>query len=89
MTQLQDLSSARSPQRQALLRELARRRATPARIPRRADSGPVPASYAQTRLWLVGQLEQGASAYHVPLPVRFRVVRLPRIRFGPRPAVQR
>ncbi|SNQ52032.1 Nonribosomal peptide synthetase (fragment) [Frankia canadensis] len=72
MTELQDLSSPRSPQRQALLRELARRRATQARIPRRRDSGPVPASYAQTRLWLVGALEQGASAYHVPLPLRFR-----------------
>ncbi|MEE1811018.1 hypothetical protein [Streptomyces sp. BE133] len=67
--QLQAPGSPRSPLRQALLGELARRRATPAEIIRRTGSGPVPAPYAQTRLWLVSQLEEGAWAYHVPLPV--------------------
>ncbi|TQF01913.1 alpha/beta fold hydrolase [Kitasatospora acidiphila] len=74
MTQLEELGSRLSPQRRALLGELARRRAAPVRIPRRDGGGPLRASFAQARLWLVDQLEQGASAYQVPLPVRLRGV---------------
>jgi surfactin synthase thioesterase subunit len=63
----------RSPMRARLLQALAQRRAAPPGIPRRDPAtGPVPASYAQAGLWLVTQLEQGPSAYNVPLPVRLR-----------------
>ncbi|MGJ5753616.1 non-ribosomal peptide synthetase [Streptomyces puniciscabiei] len=42
-------------------------------IPRRNPAGAlVPASYAQAGLWMVTELEQGSSAYNVPLPVSLR-----------------
>lgn len=88
MTQLQAPGSRRSPLRQALLGELARRRATPAEIIRRTGSGPVSTPYAQTRLWLVSQLEEGARAAAGPLPRsagRRRAGRLPERR---RPAAR-
>ncbi|MFD7714507.1 amino acid adenylation domain-containing protein [Streptomyces sp. NPDC059814] len=63
-------SPARSPQRARLLKALAERRSGRPGIPRRDPAGPlVPASYAQAGLWMVAELEQGASAYTVPLPV--------------------
>ncbi|MEU6466915.1 amino acid adenylation domain-containing protein [Streptomyces sp. NPDC046976] len=64
---------ARSPQRARLLRALAERRSVRPGIPRRDPAGAlVPASYAQAGLWMVAELEQGASAYTVPLPVSLR-----------------
>jgi surfactin synthase thioesterase subunit len=73
MTEVQHLIARFTPQRRALLRELlANRRGKADRIRRRDGHGPACSSFAQARLWLVDQLEQGASAYHVPLPIRFR-----------------
>ncbi|MET8078098.1 amino acid adenylation domain-containing protein [Streptomyces sp. NPDC005303] len=66
-------SSARSPERARLLRALAERRSARPGIRRRHLAGPlVPASYAQAGLWMAAELEQGASAYTVPLPVALR-----------------
>ncbi|MGW0188388.1 amino acid adenylation domain-containing protein [Streptomyces sp. NPDC003362] len=64
-------------------RELLRRRLesaglanTPARpgpIPRRpADAGPLPLSYAQSRMWLLQQLDPDSPAYNVCLAIRLR-----------------
>ncbi|MFJ9732133.1 amino acid adenylation domain-containing protein [Streptomyces sp. NPDC101171] len=66
-------SPVRSPERARLLKALAQRRPGPPGIPRRSPAGPVaPASYAQAGLWMVAELEQGPSAYNVPLPVSLR-----------------
>ncbi|MET7288420.1 amino acid adenylation domain-containing protein [Streptomyces sp. NPDC005573] len=66
-------SSARSPERARLLRALAERRSERPGIRRRhPGAGLVPASYAQAGLWMADALEQGASAYTVPLPVSLR-----------------
>jgi amino acid adenylation domain-containing protein len=42
----------------------------PGAIPRRADAGPAPLSFAQERLWLLDQLEAGGAGYNVPLALR-------------------
>ncbi|MFR9787945.1 amino acid adenylation domain-containing protein [Streptomyces sp. MB22_4] len=64
---------ARSPERARLLKALAQRRSNRSGILRRSPAGPlVPASYAQAGLWMVTELEQGSSAYNVPLPVSLR-----------------
>lgn len=41
-------------------------------IPRRPAGGPARASFAQQRLWLIDQLEQGETAYSVLIPTRLR-----------------
>ncbi|MEW5926854.1 MAG: non-ribosomal peptide synthase/polyketide synthase [Gemmatimonadota bacterium] len=43
-----------------------------ARIPRRADGGPAPLSFAQQRLWFIHQLDPGSSAYNMPFALRLR-----------------
>ncbi|HEY0603797.1 MAG TPA: amino acid adenylation domain-containing protein [Herpetosiphonaceae bacterium] len=35
-------------------------------LTRRTDSGPVPLSFAQQRLWFIEQLQSGTASYHVP-----------------------
>ncbi len=40
------------------------------RVPR--DGGPLPASFAQRRLWLVDRLEPGSPAYNMPAALRLR-----------------
>lgn len=64
-------SPARSPERARLLEALSERRVSrQTGIPRRNPAGSlVPASYAQAGLWMVTELEQGSSAYTVPLPM--------------------
>jgi amino acid adenylation domain-containing protein len=43
-----------------------------AAIPRRSGSGPVPASFAQQRLWLLDRLQPGSAAYNLPVAYRLR-----------------
>jgi len=68
--------SGLSRQQRALLFEQVRRRKestreAPERIPRRpAGLDPLPASFAQERLWLVDRLAPGGSRYNVPLALR-------------------
>ncbi len=61
-------------QRAALFEQLRKRKErteAPDRIPRRApDLDPVPASYAQERLWFLDRLAPGNPAYNVPLALR-------------------
>ncbi|HLL48553.1 MAG TPA: condensation domain-containing protein, partial [Longimicrobiaceae bacterium] len=41
-------------------------------IPRRADGGPAPLSFAQQRLWFIHQLDPASAAYNMPSPLRLR-----------------
>ncbi|MET0398427.1 MAG: amino acid adenylation domain-containing protein [Longimicrobiaceae bacterium] len=41
-------------------------------IPRRAQEGPPPLSFAQQRLWVAHRLEPGSTAYNMPSPLRLR-----------------
>ncbi|HEV2734136.1 MAG TPA: condensation domain-containing protein, partial [Longimicrobiaceae bacterium] len=41
-------------------------------IPPRAETGPLPLSFPQQRLWFLEQLEPGRPFYHIGVPVRLR-----------------
>jgi amino acid adenylation domain-containing protein len=65
-----------SPKRRALLKTLRQKKGVDLslteRIPRRADEGPAPLSFAQERLWFLDQLEPGNSTYNVAAAVRLK-----------------
>jgi amino acid adenylation domain-containing protein len=58
-----ELSGKRRALLEALLNEQGINCPTAERIPRRADSGPAPLSFAQQRLWFFDQFEPGSPAY--------------------------
>src|SRR5438270_7704421 len=74
MIALKDLSQAE----RAKLLKMARRSQVPRRttaqklIPEIERVGLMPLSYAQQRLWLVSQTEDGSRAYHMPFGVELR-----------------
>jgi len=67
------ITSVLSPAKRELLSRLRSKQGWQAEpsinIPRRADNGPCPLSFAQQRLWFLDQLEPGGSAYNVPVEV--------------------
>ncbi|HEX2190564.1 MAG TPA: amino acid adenylation domain-containing protein, partial [Longimicrobiaceae bacterium] len=76
MSEVLDRLAHLSPERRAALQELLRQRtaarAAPRAIPRRAEGGPAPLSFAQQRLWFVQRMEPESAAYNLPLALRLR-----------------
>jgi amino acid adenylation domain-containing protein len=74
-TDVQDrLAGLSREQRAALFEQIRKRKegqAAPERIPRRPpEADPIPASYAQERLWFLERLAPGGSAYNIPMALR-------------------
>ncbi|WP_157722062.1 non-ribosomal peptide synthase/polyketide synthase [Tumebacillus avium] len=63
-----------SPEQRAMLeKRLAAAQSAPQAeemIPKRSDEGPVRLSFAQQRLWVLDQLDEGTAAYNMPFAVR-------------------
>src|SRR5690348_9129516 len=75
MDPLSERIAALPPEKRALLeRHLAskKRLSAPGQIapPTRPESGPIPLSFAQQRLWFLEQLEPGLPFYNLPLATR-------------------
>jgi hypothetical protein len=60
-----------TPEKQALLREVLRRRGAVTTIPQRGDSGPAPLSFSQHRMWFLDQLQPGAPTQNGARAFRF------------------
>ncbi|WP_164021073.1 amino acid adenylation domain-containing protein [Pyxidicoccus trucidator] len=70
--QLSKLSPKQRELFEALLRQRQKQQeaAAPPALQKRAGEGPLPASFAQQRLWLLNQLEGWHSAYNISVAVR-------------------
>ncbi|HVR99804.1 MAG TPA: condensation domain-containing protein, partial [Thermoanaerobaculia bacterium] len=59
------LSAKQRLLREQILRKERRTDERPRRIPRRADAGPPPLSFGQSRLWFLHQLDPASTAYNI------------------------
>ncbi len=68
------MPSSPSPERRALLAKLLKEKGLQPRaertIPRRADAGPAPLSFAQEAVWFLDQLDPDQALHNVPCAVR-------------------
>jgi amino acid adenylation domain-containing protein len=71
-SQIADLTPEQLAQLQARLKALKSAQSPAAGIPRRADAGPAPLSFAQQRIWFQEQARPGGAAFNLALAVRLR-----------------